>query len=86
DGGGGWKQARKIKCIRASAASSPTKLESTRHGMHKAGEVVRVGVLGASGYTGSEIVRLLATHPYFNITLMTADRKAGQVDETPNQL
>ena len=25
-----------------------------------------------------QIVRLLATHPHFNVTLMTADRKAGQ--------
>lgn len=59
-------------------AASPRTLESSKHGMQKAGEVVRVGVLGASGYTGSEIVRLLATHPHFKITLMTADRKAGQ--------
>lgn len=41
-------------------------------------EIVRIGVLGASGYTGCEIVRLLANHPHFCITLMTADRKAGQ--------
>jgi N-acetyl-gamma-glutamyl-phosphate reductase len=41
-------------------------------------ETVRVGVLGASGYTGSEIIRLLATHPIFKVTMMTADRKAGQ--------
>ncbi|XP_024364146.1 probable N-acetyl-gamma-glutamyl-phosphate reductase, chloroplastic [Physcomitrium patens] len=41
-------------------------------------ETVRVGVLGASGYTGSEIIRLLATHPVFKVTMMTADRKAGQ--------
>ncbi|KAG0467146.1 hypothetical protein HPP92_018726 [Vanilla planifolia] len=41
-------------------------------------KLVRIGVLGASGYTGAEIVRLLANHPYFHITLMTADRKAGQ--------
>ncbi|PNX97907.1 putative N-acetyl-gamma-glutamyl-phosphate chloroplastic-like [Trifolium pratense] len=39
---------------------------------------VRVGVLGASGYTGSEIIRLLANHPHFGVALMTADRKAGQ--------
>ncbi|GAQ83400.1 N-acetyl-gamma-glutamyl-phosphate reductase [Klebsormidium nitens] len=42
------------------------------------GQVVRVGVLGASGYTGAEIARLLATHPFFKVTMMTADRKAGQ--------
>ncbi|CAM6091935.1 unnamed protein product [Calypogeia fissa] len=39
---------------------------------------VRIGVLGASGYTGSEIVRLLATHPTLSVAVMTADRKAGQ--------
>uniref|UniRef100_A0A1D1XHP9 Probable N-acetyl-gamma-glutamyl-phosphate reductase, chloroplastic n=1 Tax=Anthurium amnicola TaxID=1678845 RepID=A0A1D1XHP9_9ARAE len=45
---------------------------------YEPGQKLRIGVLGASGYTGSEIVRLLANHPYFCITLMTADRKAGQ--------
>ncbi|CAI7808085.1 unnamed protein product [Closterium sp. NIES-54] len=43
----------------------------------KKGDVARVGVLGASGYTGAEIVRLLAVHPSLQVTLMTADRKAG---------
>ncbi|MCR6630910.1 MAG: N-acetyl-gamma-glutamyl-phosphate reductase [Magnetospirillum sp.] len=39
---------------------------------------VRVAILGASGYTGAELVRLLAGHPEFRITVMTGDRKAGQ--------
>lgn len=39
---------------------------------------IRVGILGASGYTGSELVRLLVAHPHVDIVLMTADRKAGQ--------
>ncbi|MBO0752085.1 MAG: N-acetyl-gamma-glutamyl-phosphate reductase [Bradyrhizobiaceae bacterium] len=39
---------------------------------------VNVGVLGASGYTGSECVRLLLRHPQITITLLTADRRAGQ--------
>jgi N-acetyl-gamma-glutamyl-phosphate reductase len=38
----------------------------------------KIGVLGASGYTGSECVRLLLRHPQVEITLLTADRKAGQ--------
>ena len=38
----------------------------------------KVGVLGASGYTGSECVRLLLRHPQVAITLLTADRKADQ--------
>jgi N-acetyl-gamma-glutamyl-phosphate reductase len=39
---------------------------------------IKVAILGASGYTGAELVRLLAMHPTFRITAMTGDRKAGQ--------
>ena len=39
---------------------------------------IRVGVLGASGYTGADLIRLLVTHPRTEITLMTADRHAGK--------
>jgi N-acetyl-gamma-glutamyl-phosphate reductase len=38
----------------------------------------RIGVLGASGYTGAELVRLLLRHPHVDIALLTADRRAGQ--------
>jgi N-acetyl-gamma-glutamyl-phosphate reductase len=38
---------------------------------------VKIGVLGASGYTGSECVRLLLRHPGVEIALLTADRRAG---------
>ncbi|MGE0036290.1 MAG: N-acetyl-gamma-glutamyl-phosphate reductase [Xanthobacteraceae bacterium] len=38
----------------------------------------RIGVLGASGYTGAELVRLLLRHPRAEIVLLTADRRAGQ--------
>lgn len=38
----------------------------------------KIGVLGASGYTGAELVRLLLAHPRVEIALLTADRKAGQ--------
>jgi len=38
----------------------------------------KVGVLGASGYTGAELVRLLLRHPRADIALLTADRRAGQ--------
>lgn len=39
---------------------------------------LRVAVVGASGYTGAELVRLLVNHPIVDIVAMTADRKAGQ--------
>ena len=38
----------------------------------------KIGVLGASGYTGSELVRLLLRHPRVELALLTADRRAGQ--------
>lgn len=37
----------------------------------------RIAILGASGYTGAELVRLIATHPDMTITALSADRKAG---------
>ena len=38
----------------------------------------RIAILGASGYTGAELVRLIATHPGLEIAALSADRKAGQ--------
>jgi N-acetyl-gamma-glutamyl-phosphate reductase len=38
----------------------------------------KIGVLGASGYTGAELVRLLLRHPQVEIALLTADRRAGK--------
>jgi N-acetyl-gamma-glutamyl-phosphate reductase len=39
----------------------------------------KIGVLGASGYTGAELVRLLLRHPHAEIVLLTADRRAGKL-------
>ncbi|MCX7889786.1 MAG: N-acetyl-gamma-glutamyl-phosphate reductase [Rhodobacteraceae bacterium] len=36
-----------------------------------------VAILGASGYTGAELVRLIATHPGLRIAALSGDRKAG---------
>jgi N-acetyl-gamma-glutamyl-phosphate reductase len=38
----------------------------------------KIGVLGASGYTGAELLRLLIRHPRVDIALLTADRRAGK--------
>lgn len=38
----------------------------------------KIAILGASGYTGAELVRLIALHPHMEIVALTADRKAGQ--------
>jgi N-acetyl-gamma-glutamyl-phosphate reductase len=38
----------------------------------------KIGILGASGYTGAELVRLLIRHPFVGLALLTADRRAGK--------
>jgi len=37
----------------------------------------KIAILGASGYTGAELVRLIASHPNMEITALAAERKAG---------
>jgi N-acetyl-gamma-glutamyl-phosphate reductase len=39
--------------------------------------VTSVGIFGASGYTGAELLRLCATHPDLDVVLATADSQAG---------
>jgi len=38
---------------------------------------LRVGVIGASGYTGAELLRLLVGHPNFDVVYATGDSQAG---------
>ncbi len=39
--------------------------------------IYNIAILGASGYTGAELVRLIATHPQMRVAALSADRKAG---------
>lgn len=39
---------------------------------------IRVAILGASGYTGAELIRLLSRHPHIDFVTLTADRHAGK--------
>jgi N-acetyl-gamma-glutamyl-phosphate reductase len=39
---------------------------------------VSVGIIGASGYTGAELLRLAAGHPRFDVRLATADTMSGR--------
>ena len=40
--------------------------------------MIRVGIVGASGYTGAELVRLLCNHPDVELTLATSRQYAGK--------
>ncbi|KAF4366868.1 hypothetical protein F8388_013933 [Cannabis sativa] len=78
DSGCLWKDEMKVtKAKRRNAGNMFVKC-SVNTKAQKAEKPIRIGVLGASGYTGSEIVRLLVNHPHFGISFLTADRKAGQ--------
>ncbi|MEM7022676.1 MAG: N-acetyl-gamma-glutamyl-phosphate reductase [Pseudomonadota bacterium] len=37
----------------------------------------KIAILGASGYTGAELIRLITSHPDMEIAALAADRKAG---------
>lgn len=40
--------------------------------------MIRVGIVGASGYTGAELVRIILAHPEFELTYITANQYAGE--------
>ncbi len=46
--------------------------------MSNISNTINAAILGASGYTGSELLRLLIPHPDVNIRILTADRHAGK--------
>src|SRR5262245_54190733 len=39
--------------------------------------MVTVGVIGGSGFTGAELLRICAGHPQFDVRFATADTQAG---------
>ena len=43
----------------------------------KNSDLIRVGVIGATGYTGSELLRLLLRHPQVALTVVTSRAEAG---------
>ena len=46
--------------------------------MAKVANRIRTAILGASGYTGGELLRLLVRHPSVELRALTADRRAGK--------
>ncbi len=48
-------------------------------------QIVRVGIVGVSGYGGGEVLRICATHPTFKVVYVAGEGSAGQrlVDRFP---
>jgi N-acetyl-gamma-glutamyl-phosphate reductase len=40
--------------------------------------MLTVGIVGASGYTGAELLRLCAAHPELKVEVATGDSQAGR--------
>jgi N-acetyl-gamma-glutamyl-phosphate reductase len=40
---------------------------------------MKIGVIGASGYAGGELLRLLSLHPEFEVCCVTAHSNAGEL-------
>ncbi|MDR6221997.1 N-acetyl-gamma-glutamyl-phosphate reductase [Methanococcoides alaskense] len=50
-------------------------------------DMINAGIVGASGYTGGELMRLLLNHPYVNIETATSRRLSGEaVSDTHKHL
>lgn len=39
----------------------------------------KIGIIGATGYTGSELVRILTNHPDIEITMITSESRKGEL-------
>src|SRR5690349_10789973 len=40
--------------------------------------MIKVGIVGGTGYTGAELLRLLARHPNARVTALTSRQEAGK--------
>jgi N-acetyl-gamma-glutamyl-phosphate reductase len=49
-----------------------------RQGTINAMKRVSVGIVGATGYTGAELVRLLSSHPHVEIAMLVSRSEAGK--------
>ena len=45
---------------------------------HSSRATIKTAILGASGYTGAELLRLLEHHPQFHVAALTGDSQAGK--------
>src|SRR5690349_20797166 len=51
---------------------------ASKDGKRENDERLRVGIIGAAGYTGAELVRLIHRHPRLELTYVAARERAGQ--------
>ena len=54
-----------------------SKLKSYKVNVIKESKVIKVGIVGGTGYTGVELLRLLALHPQVELRTITSRADAG---------
>ena len=61
-----------------TSSNSPSSSDALSDAEPSPGRRYSVGIVGASGYTGAELLRLLAAHPNFDLKVATGDSMAGE--------
>ncbi|MEY4764082.1 MAG: hypothetical protein RI907_755, partial [Pseudomonadota bacterium] len=51
--------------------------DALRHPGRKVVDMIKVGIVGGTGYTGVELLRLLAQHPQVELKAITSRKEAG---------
>ncbi|GAX83267.1 hypothetical protein CEUSTIGMA_g10693.t1 [Chlamydomonas eustigma] len=72
------KTGRLHQCSNRSTVPETSRSRCPSVRVQASGEAARVAVLGASGYTGAEVVRLTALHPGIKVTALTGEKQAGK--------
>ena len=62
---------------RAPEASNPDARIDSRHRSTHEETMIKVGIVGGTGYTGVELLRLLAQHPEADVRAITSRKDAG---------
>ena len=77
----GWHAIATPWCSRSSPANGLAvrqNLQSMLVNGAGAGVKEKIGIVGARGFTGAELIRLVATHPYFDLAFVSSRELAGQ--------
>ena len=74
------RKATKTKTFTHSTKKNKTRKIRTQPQQNSKKQITpaRIAVLGASGYTGEEVVRLAAGHPGLDLVALTGDSQAGK--------
>ncbi len=77
-GNGGVAVRREMGIVGGERMGGLLRVARTGQGESNGSDVIRVGIMGASGYTGAELMRLLLSHGNVKICILTGNSQAGK--------